>query len=215
MACRPRFLNIPMPILRPCVIRGLLSCFLERISWICVEKQVHALKWVRGVHFVLVLTKYLIKTKWFISLLLWFHTETYVRETTIGSFLKVLVFNSSDILKTSSELIWTSSELISTGSELISTNLEWFFQMRSPMPRYAERRWRMLVWFFILFHFWTRNSFNIYSINEFRWKGIACKRTRNFASQRSKQSVNTRVKNKCRKQKKSPFHRISISEKAT
>ena len=134
MACRPRFLNIPMPILRPCVIRGLLSCFLERISWICVEKQVHALKWVRGVHFVLVLTKYLIKTKWFISLLLWFHTETYVRETTIGSFLKVLVFNSSDILKTSSELIWTSSELISTGSELISTNLEWFFRCAAPCP---------------------------------------------------------------------------------
>lgn len=137
-----------------------------------------------------------------------FQCETRGREIKVVVILKVLVISSSKLVK-------TSSELISTGSELISTNLEWFFQMRSPMPRYAERRWRMLVWFFILFHFWTRNSFNIYSINEFRWKGIACKRTRNFASQRSKQSVNTRVKNKCRKQKKSPFHRISISEKAT
>ena len=51
-------------------------------------------------------------------------TETGVRETTIGDFLKVLVFNNSEILKTSSELISTSAELISTGSELISTIVE-------------------------------------------------------------------------------------------
>ena len=51
-------------------------------------------------------------------------TETGVRETTIGVFLKVLIFNSSDICKTSSELISTSSELISTSAELISTNAE-------------------------------------------------------------------------------------------
>ena len=51
-------------------------------------------------------------------------TETGVRETTIGVFLKVLIFNSSDICKTSSELISTSAELISTSAELISTNAE-------------------------------------------------------------------------------------------
>ena len=51
-------------------------------------------------------------------------TETGVRETTIGDFLKVLIFNSSEICKTSSELISTSSELISTNSELISTSSE-------------------------------------------------------------------------------------------
>ena len=51
-------------------------------------------------------------------------TETGVRETTIGDFLKVLIFNSSEIHKTSSELISTSSELISNGAELISTNAE-------------------------------------------------------------------------------------------
>ena len=51
-------------------------------------------------------------------------TETGVRETTIGDFLKVLIFNNSEILKTSSELISTSAELISTGSELISTIVE-------------------------------------------------------------------------------------------
>ena len=51
-------------------------------------------------------------------------TETGVRETTIGDFLKVLVFNSSEIRKTSSELISTSAELISTSAELISTNAE-------------------------------------------------------------------------------------------
>ena len=51
-------------------------------------------------------------------------TETGVRETTIGDFLKVLVFNSSEIRKTSSELISTSSELISTSAELISTSAE-------------------------------------------------------------------------------------------
>jgi hypothetical protein len=51
-------------------------------------------------------------------------TETGVRETTIGDFLKVLIFNSSEICKTSSELISTSSELISTSAELISTNAE-------------------------------------------------------------------------------------------
>ena len=51
-------------------------------------------------------------------------TETGVRETTIGDFLKVLVFNSSEICKTSSELISTSTELISTNAELISTNAE-------------------------------------------------------------------------------------------
>ena len=51
-------------------------------------------------------------------------TETGVRETTIGDFLKVLIFNSSEICKTSSELISTSAELISTSAELISTNAE-------------------------------------------------------------------------------------------
>ena len=51
-------------------------------------------------------------------------TETGVRETTIGDFLKVLIFNSSEIRKTSSELISTSAELISTNAELISTNAE-------------------------------------------------------------------------------------------
>ena len=51
-------------------------------------------------------------------------TETGVRETTIGDFLKVLIFNSSEIVKTSSELISTSAELISTSTELISTNAE-------------------------------------------------------------------------------------------
>ena len=51
-------------------------------------------------------------------------TETGVREKTIDDFLKVLVFNNSEILKTSSELISTSSELISTSAELISTGSE-------------------------------------------------------------------------------------------
>ena len=46
-------------------------------------------------------------------------TETGVRETTIGDFLKVLVFNNSDIRKTSSELNSTSAELISTSAEKI------------------------------------------------------------------------------------------------
>lgn len=51
-------------------------------------------------------------------------TETGVRETTIGDFLKVLVFNNSEIRKTSSELNSTSAELISTNAELISTSAE-------------------------------------------------------------------------------------------
>ncbi len=51
-------------------------------------------------------------------------TETGVRETTIGDFLKVLVFNNSDIRKTSAELISTNAELISTNAELISTSAE-------------------------------------------------------------------------------------------
>ena len=51
-------------------------------------------------------------------------TETGVRETTIGDFLKVLIFNSSEIGKTSSELISTRAELITTSTELISTNAE-------------------------------------------------------------------------------------------
>ena len=51
-------------------------------------------------------------------------TETGVRETKIGDFLKVLVFNNSDIRKTSSELNSTSAELISTNAELISTSAE-------------------------------------------------------------------------------------------
>lgn len=46
-------------------------------------------------------------------------TETGVQETTIGDFLKVLIFNSSEICKTSSELISTSAELISTIVEKI------------------------------------------------------------------------------------------------
>ena len=51
-------------------------------------------------------------------------TETGVRETTIGDFLKVLIINSSKFIKTSSELISTRSELISTSSELNSTVAE-------------------------------------------------------------------------------------------
>ena len=47
-----------------------------------------------------------------------------VGRTDIGVFLKTLIINNSEILKTSSELIQTSSELISTSSELISTSLE-------------------------------------------------------------------------------------------
>lgn len=47
-----------------------------------------------------------------------------VRETEFGVFLKTLIFNSSEIVKTRSELFRTGSELISTSLELISTSSE-------------------------------------------------------------------------------------------
>ena len=66
-------------------------------------------------------------------------TETGVRETTIGDFLKVLIFNSSEIAEISSELIRISSELISTISELIRTIAELRFSNRW-MRCYSQRK---------------------------------------------------------------------------
>ena len=63
-----------------------------------------------------------------------------MRETEFGVFLKTLIFNSSEIVKTSSELFRTGSELISTSLELISTSSEQIFTIGRCRVKTEEKR---------------------------------------------------------------------------
>ena len=66
----------------------------------------------------------IIKVKFLISVFLEFSSKKHVKDALLMLFLKVLILNSSAIVRIYSKILQTSSELIQTRSELISTRSE-------------------------------------------------------------------------------------------